>query len=123
MDQQDNFDIAAGMRAFAEKSVEQTRAAFGTFVNAAQQTAVALQNRTMAAQNGAREVHGLATRFADDNIAAAFDFAERLTRARDAQEATTLHADFITGRFSAFADQASELGRQTARLAGATDQQ
>ena len=119
MEGQDNFDVAAGMRAFAEKSVEQTRAAFGTFVNAAQQTATAVQNQTMAAQSGAREVHGLATRFADDNISAAFDFVERLTHAKDAQEATAVHADFVTGRIAALADQARELSRQTVKLSGA----
>lgn len=120
MDGQDNFDVAAGMRAFAEKSVEQTRAAFGSFVDAAQQTAAAVQNRAVVAQSGAREVHGLATRFADDNITAAFDFAERLTRAKDAQEATALHADYLTSRIGALADQARELGRQTVKLAGTT---
>ncbi|HVZ51936.1 MAG TPA: phasin family protein [Pseudolabrys sp.] len=120
MEGQENFDVAAGMRDFAEKSIEQTRTVFGSLVNAAQQAATAVQNQTLVAQSGAREVHGLATRMADDNISAAFDFIERLTRAKDAKEATALHADFVTTRFAALADQARELSRQTVKLSGAT---
>jgi len=113
----DGFDVSAQMRAFAEKGVEQTRAALDSFAATACQSAAAAQSRAANAGSGVREVGELAARFADDNIAAAFDYAARLTRAKDAKEATVLHAEYVTGCMAAFADQARELGRQTAKLA------
>lgn len=114
---QDNFDVAAPMRAFAEKSMEQTRAALDSFVTTARQTASAAQSQAVTAQSGAREVGELAVRFAEDNVAAAFDYAERLTRAKDAKEVTALHANYFNGRLAAVADQARELSRHV-KIAG-----
>ncbi len=122
MARQGNFDVSAEMRAFAEKSVEQTRAALDSFVTAAQQTVTAAESQAMTAKSGVREVRDLAARYAEDNISAAFDFAARLTRAKDAKEATTLHADYLAGQIAALAEQAKELSRQTVKMAGQASQ-
>jgi hypothetical protein len=79
-----NFEMPAEMRAIAEKSVEQARQAFDTFISAAQQAATSADKQAAGARAGAKEIGALAARFAERNIAASFEFAARLVRARDA---------------------------------------
>src|ERR1043166_3806734 len=78
-----NFEIPAEMRALAEKSVEQPRQAFETFMSAATEAATTADRRASGARAGARGVGELAVRFAERNIASSFEFAERLVRSND----------------------------------------
>jgi phasin len=108
-----SFEIPAEMRALAERSMEQAKQAFDSFCSATQQ-AISTADRQAA---GAKNVGELAMRFAERNIASSFAHAERLVRARDSQEVLTLHADYVKGQVSAFADQAKELTKQAAKTA------
>ena len=72
-----NFDIPAEMRAFAEKSVEQAKQAFDTFISAAQQAVNTAANQAASARTGAKEANELAMRFAERNVASSFEFAQR----------------------------------------------
>ena len=114
------FDMPAEMWALAEKSVEQAKTAFDTFVTAAQQAATAAQNQAMSAHSGAREVGQLAMRFAERNIAASFEFAQKLMQAKDAAEVAALHSDYVSSQMAALTDQARELGRQTSKMGAST---
>jgi len=118
MPKQDDVAVSASMRAFVEKSVEQRRVALESLAPTARQTGSAAQNQAASAQSDAREAGSLAARFAGDNNGAAFDYAERLRRAKDVRAAITLHVDYFVGRVTALADQAGELSRKTARTAG-----
>jgi len=60
----------------------------------------------------------LAMQFAERNIASSFDFARRLLHAKDAQEVAALHADYVKSQMTALTDQAKELSKQTAKMAG-----
>lgn len=111
------FDIPNEMRNFAEKSVEQARAAFDSFVSAAQQAVNTAQSQAVNAQTGAREVGELALRFAEVNISSSFQFAQRLFQAKDAQEVAKLHADYVSGQMATLAEQAKELGQKAAGMA------
>jgi phasin len=113
-----NFDVQAEMRAFAEKSVEQAKAAFDGFVAAAQQAVNTAQSQAMNAQTGAKEVGELAMRFAERNISSSFEFAQRLMQVKDPAEMTALHADYVSRQIAALTDQAKELSRQAAAMAG-----
>lgn len=90
-----NFEIPKEMRAFAEKSVEQAKLAFDSFISAAQQAVNTAETHATTAQTGAKEAGDLAMRFAERNIASSFDFAQRLLRAKDPQEVTALHAKYV----------------------------
>jgi phasin len=115
------FDIPNEMRNFAEKSMEQARTAFDSFVAATQQAVNTAHNQALNAQSGAREVGELAMRFAERNIASSFQFAQQLLQAKDAQEVTKLHTDYVNGQMAALAEQAKELSQKTSRMAaGAT---
>jgi phasin len=115
-----SFEIQAEMRAIAEKSVEQARQAFDTFISAAQQAVTSAGMHVTGARDGAKEVGVLAVRLAERNIAASFEFAERLICAKDAQEAMALHAGYVKRQIAAFNEQAKELSKEAAKLAGSS---
>ena len=113
-----NFEIPAEMRAFAEKSVEQARHAFDTFVAAAQHAANTAETQAKGAQLSAKEAGELAMRFAERNIASSFDFAQKLVRAKDPQEVMALHAEYAKSQMATLTEQAKELGEKATKMAG-----
>jgi len=113
-----NFEIPAEMRAFAEKSVEQAKQAFNTFMSAAQHAASTAENQATTAHSGAKEVGEMAIGFTKRNIASLFEFAEKLTKAKDPQELAALHADYVKSQMAALTDQAKELSKQATKMTG-----
>jgi phasin len=113
-----SFEIPAEMRAFAEKSVEQAKEAFNTFISAAQHSVTAAENQALSARSGVRDVGEMAIDFTKRNISSSFEFAERLMHAKDAQELVALHADYVKNQLATLTDQAKELSKQAAKLAG-----
>ena len=117
-----SFEIPAEMRAFAEKSVEQAKEAFNTFIAAAQHAVNTAETQVKTAHTGAMEVGELALNFTKRNIASSFAFAEKAVRAKDAQELTKLHADYVSSQIAALTDQAKEISKQASKLATTTTQ-
>jgi len=115
MPKDNGFDMP-DMRAFVEKSVEQAKTAFDSFLSATQQAVNTAQSQALSTQGGMREMGQLAMRFTERNIAASFEFAQKLLKAKDAKEIADLHAEYIKAQMQALADQAQELGRQAAKL-------
>jgi phasin len=113
-----NFEVPADMQAFSEKSVEQAKKAFDTFISAAQHAVNTAENQAASARTGVKEVGELALGFTQRNVASSFEFAEKLVRAKDAQEFTTLHADYVKKQIATLTEQAKELAKQAAKLAG-----
>lgn len=113
------FEIPADMRNMADRSVEQAKQAFEGFLTAVQQAANQMQGQAAAAQAGAADMQRKAMSFAQQNIAASFDFAQKLARARDVQELMRLQTEFVQAQMLALADQAKELGADTAAAASA----
>jgi phasin len=113
-----NFEIPAEMRALAEKSVEQARQAFETFISAATQAVSAADKQAAGARAGAKDVGELAVRCAERNIASSFEFAQLLVRARDSGEVMALHADYVKRQIATLSDQAKELTKEAAKMAG-----
>jgi phasin len=114
------FDIPADMRAFAEKSVEQARKAFDSFISSAQNTIQTAEGHAAQTRAGVRDVAELAMRNAEKNMASSFDFARKLVQARDPQEALALHADYVRSQMQALADQAKELTTVAGKARGAS---
>jgi phasin len=113
-----NFEIPAEMRAFAEKSVEQAKQAFDTFISAAQQAVNTAENQVASARTGAEEAGELAMRFAERNVASSFEFAQRLLHAKDFKEVTALQAEYVKSQIAALTEQAKELSKQASKVAG-----
>ncbi len=116
------FEIPAEMRVFAEKSVEQAKQAFDSFISAAQHAVNTAQNQATNVHSGAKEVGEMAVNFTKRNIDTSFEFAEKLVHAKDAQELTALHTDYVKSQISALTDQAKELSKPAAKLAGQASQ-
>jgi phasin len=112
-----HFEIPADMRAMAEKSVEQARVAFNTFMTAAQEAVATFEGQAKAAQAGAKDISEKALTYAERNVANTFAFADRIVRARDAQEFIRLQTEFVQAQMKELAEQAKELGESTAKLA------
>jgi len=113
-----NFEIPVEMRAMAEKSVEQARQAFDTFVAAAKHAVDTAETQAKGAQTGAKEAGELAMSFAERNIASSFEFAQKLVRAKDPQEVMALQADYTKSQMAALTEQAKELSQKAAKIAG-----
>jgi phasin len=104
-----SFEIPAEMRAFAERSFEQARIAFDKFMEAAQQTMNTLEGQSKVAQEGAKEISQKIMGFAEQNVATAFDYAQKLVQAKDPQSLMALHGEFVQAQMQVLADQAREL--------------
>jgi phasin len=113
-----NFEIPPEMRAMAEKSVTQAKQAFESFVSAAQQAVHTAENQANTVRSGAKEVGAVAMKFAERNIAASFEFAQKILHAKDPQEAAKLHAEFVKSQLAAFTEQTKEFAQHASKLAG-----
>ena len=116
MDPMKGFEIPSDMRKFAEQSVEQARQAFGGFINAAQQAASDMEGRASTARSGAKDVGEKAMTFAQHNIMASFEFAQKLVRAKDMQEMMKLQAEYIQSQMQTLNEQAKELGQSASKV-------
>ena len=75
--QTQNYEIPPEMREFAEKSVEQARKAIDGFMSAAQKTADTFEGSATTVQASAKEPTRKTFSYAEQNIAAAFDLAQK----------------------------------------------
>lgn len=112
-----NFEIPAEMRAMAEKGVEQAKVAFDTFVSAAQQAVNTAENQAATARTGAKEMSELAMRYAERNITSSFEFAQKLIHAKDPQDLTALHSEFVKNQIAALTEQAQEFSKTAGKTA------
>jgi phasin len=97
------------MRTFAEQSVAQARKAFDELMAATHRTVSTFEGQT--AQFGFRGLQQKVVTFSERNIAASFDFAQKLLHAKDGEEVMRLHAEFVKSQMQAMADQARELAQ------------
>ena len=107
------YDVPPEMREFAEKSVEQARKAVDGFLGAARKTADTLESSASTVQSSGKEAVRKTFSYAEQNIAAAFDLAQRLVRAKDVQEAMQIQAEFARSQFAAMQSQMKEFGAMT----------
>jgi phasin len=110
------------MRELAEKSVEQAKQAFDSFVAAAQHAVKTAENHATTTQSGAKEVGDLAMKYAERNINTSFEFAQKLVKAKDGAEVLGLHREYVTGQIATLTDQAKELGVQAAKMTAKSPQ-
>ena len=105
-----NYEIPNEMRDFAEKSVDQARKAFEGFMGAAQKAVGQADDTTASVQTSAKAVGGKAMGFAEENVRAAFDHAQKMVRARDVQEMLSLQSEYLRNQMTTIQEQAKQLG-------------
>lgn len=105
-----SYQIPTEVRDFAEKSVEQARKAFDGFSDAAHKAIASVDASPIPVHSGAKDVGVKAFSFAEANMKAAFDLAQKLVNAKDPQEALELQAEFVKTQLGVIQEQSQQLG-------------
>lgn len=113
----EQFTIPNEMRAFAEQSVAQARKAFEGFIEAANKAMGQMQGRAQAAHSGASEIAHKSMTYAEQNVAATFDFAQKLMRAKDPAEVMGLQSEYLARQMQTISAQVQDLGQTAAKMA------
>jgi phasin len=103
------FEIPDAMRDFAMQSMDQARKAFDEYLSAAQKATEELQGPGPAVQDSTKRLQEETIAFAEANVTASFELAQRLVRARDLQEMVKIQQDYLHQQMAAFADQSRRL--------------
>lgn len=106
---QPGFEIPGEMRDFAEKSIDQAHKAVSSFIQGARKAGESVQSTTKTADLPAGVAYARSLEFTEQNVAAAFELAQKLVRARDIQEAMQLQAEYARTQFTAMQTQAKDL--------------
>ena len=112
------YEVPAEMRDFAERSVAQARKAFEGFMGAVHKTAGNVESPAIPGLSGAKDVSLKAVSFAETNVNAAFDLAEKLVHAKDLQEVLAIQSDYVKAQMAAIQSQTKELGEVVQKAAG-----
>ncbi|WP_321342685.1 phasin [Breoghania sp.] len=112
-----NFEIPEQMREFAEKSVDQARKAFDSFMDATQKAVNTVEGQTNAAQSGSLDMNKKVLDYAEEHVDAAFQLAQKIVRAGDMQEILQLQSEYLKGQMEALGEQARELSESATRTA------
>lgn len=112
------YEIPSEMRDFAERSVEQARKAFDGFFGAAQKAVSTFEGSATTVQSSTKDMTQRTLSFAEQNIAAAFDLAQKLVRAKDMQEAMQLQADYLQKQLATLQGQMKEFGAAAEKAVG-----
>ena len=104
------YQVPAQMRDFAEKSIEQARHAFEEFIGLAQKAVGSAQVGALAMPSGVKDVGAKAMFYAEANVKAAFDHAQKLVHAKDLQEVMQLQSEYLKAQMATLQEQAKEIG-------------
>jgi len=112
----EQFAMPNELRSFAEQSVAQARKAVDGFIEAANKAVGQMRGRAEAAHSGATELAHKSMAYAEQNVAASFEFAQKLMRAKDTAELMALQAEFLSRQMQTLSSQVQELGQSAAKL-------
>jgi phasin len=79
-------------------------------MGAAQKTVDTFEGSANTVQTSAKDATRKTFTYAEQNIAAAFDLAQKMVRAKDVQEAMQYQAEFVRSQFEAMQSQMKEFG-------------
>lgn len=112
----EQFAIPNEMRAFAEQSVAQARKAFDGFIDAANKAVGQFHGQAQSAHSNTAEIAHKSMSYAEQNVTATFEFAQRLMQAKDATEIMGLQSEFLSRQMRALSSQAQDLGQSAAKI-------
>jgi len=109
--------VMAGMRALAERSVEQAKLAFNNYIQAAQEAVSTFEHWGKASQVGARGISKKAISFAERNVVSAFEFAQKIVQAKDIKELVQTQTEFVQSQMQVLTEQVKDLGETATKTA------
>jgi phasin len=112
----EQFAMPNEVRAFVEQSVAHARTAFDGIAQAANQAVAQWHGHAQAARAGASEIAHKSMAYAEQNMEATFDFAQRLMHAKDPTEVMRLQSEYLSQQMRTLSSQAQELGQSAAKI-------
>jgi phasin len=104
------YEVPTEMREFAERSVEQARKAFDGFIGATQKAVETAHGSAESARASSQDVTRKAISYAETNIGAAFDLAQKLVKSKDLTEVLQHQSDFLKAQMAALQSQLKDMG-------------
>ena len=111
------LEIPTEMRAVAERSVEQAKLAFNSYLQAAQEAVSTFEHWVKASQVGAQGITQKAMSFAERNVLSAFEFAQKIVQAKDIQELIRMQTEFVQSQIQVLNEQVKDLGEIATKAA------
>jgi phasin len=105
------LEVPAEMRDLANKSVEQAKRAFDSFMGATHQAAGNIQGSAQKAQENSVKATKEAVGYAEQNVKAALDHAQALVQAKGFDEVMKLQTEFMRSQMTALQDQMKSMGK------------
>jgi phasin len=112
----EQFAIPNEVRTFAEQSVAQARKAFEGFIQAANQAMGQFQGQALTARSTASEIAHKSMTYAEQNVGATFDFAQKLMHAKDSAEVMALQSEYLSRQMQTISAQVQDLGQSAAKM-------
>lgn len=111
------YEVPAEMRDFAEKSVDQAKKAFDGFMGAAQKTIEQTAASGASAQTNVQDMTRKSMTYAENNVTAAFDLAQKLVRSKDLAEVMQHQTEFLKTQMASMQSQLKEIGSAVQEVA------
>lgn len=109
------FEIPEQIRTFAEKSVEQAKKAVDDFLAATNKAVEKVETSSATVQSGALDLNKKVLSLAEENLSVAFEHAQKLIKAKDAQELLSLQGEFLKAQAASFGEQVRQIGDAAAK--------
>lgn len=104
------YEVPAEMRDFAEKSVDQAKKAFDGFMGAAHKTIEQTAASGGSAVSNVQDMTRKSMSYAENNVSAAFELAQKLVRAKDLAEVMQHQTEFLKSQMASMQAQMKEIG-------------
>jgi phasin len=104
------YEVPTEMREFAEKSVDQARKAFDGFIGATQKAVDTVHGSAESARVNAQDAARKAIGYAETNVTAAFELAQKLVKSKDLTEVMQHQSDFVKTQIATLQTQLKEMG-------------
>jgi phasin len=114
---ENKFEFPKELRTMAEASFDQARQAFEKFMTNAHSTAATIETRGETVRASAKDVSAKAISYAEQNVAASLEHAQKLLQAKDLSDVMRLQSEYVQTQMKSLADQASEMGQIVSRAA------
>jgi phasin len=105
------FEVPDEMRDFANKSVEQAKRAFDSFMGATQEATTNLKGSAENMQRNAADATHQVVGYAEQNVKAAFDHAQALVKAKGFDEVMALQTEYLRKQMAAMQEQMKAMGK------------
>ncbi|MCB1507281.1 MAG: phasin family protein [Hyphomicrobiaceae bacterium] len=111
------FEVPEQMREFADKSVDQARKAFDSFLSASTQAISGLEDNASKAQSAGADIQKDVLSFAENQVNRAFDLAQKMVRAKDVNELVSLQRSYAEEQMKLVSDSAKQMGEKMSEVA------